>query len=226
MYNMDDFETLYDTGASSGANVQRPHRKTGTDVHVKAVSIAGRIGSRTRENKHYSSVFVEKYIYSLHDKKYRSLKPSTSYFSSVGCGRAGTYNYEFAYKPEVPSVREPMSQVDHNVYTGGTNNVMMLFDAEHAINASDVNKLSHGGVKSIPVSTHIDPAVSDVVPLDGPDSMTLDRTRGLSYQFKYTDPSGLALMAKENFMSAMAGKVTNPYSTARPATAIVGNQAV
>jgi hypothetical protein len=220
---MDDFETLYDTRSSGHAHTRKQSRKVGVVANATRVSVAGRIGNRTKNNKHYSSTFVEKDVYKLEDPKYRSLKQKQSYYTSVGCGRAGTYNEEFEYKPGVPHTATVKSEVDPHAYTGDMEDTMMLLDAEHALNAEKVNKLSHGGIRSIPRATHTDPVVSDVVPLVGPDAMSLNRMRGLSYQFNYTDPSGLVLMAKENFMSAMAGKITNPNSTARPATTIVGN---
>ena len=219
---MDNFETLYDTYASKNTKVYKSQRKKSVLFRVPEVSAAGRIGSRTNKNKHYTSSLVEKDVYALKDKKYRTLNLPVSYYMSVGCGRNGTYNEEFEYKPGVPATSNIVSQVQSQVY-GHRENTMMLLDAEHALNASNVNKLSHGGIKSIPVDTHVDPAVSDVVAMEGPDSISLNRMRGLRYQFNYTNPAGLSLLAQENFMAAMAGKITNPYSTARPATTIVGN---
>jgi hypothetical protein len=193
---MDNFETLYDTRSSGHAHNRQQKRKVGVVAHVKVESVAGRIGKRTKENPHYASAFIEKDVYRLIDPKYRSLRQKKSYYTSVGCGRAGTYNEVFKYKPGVPDVSKHKSQVDPHVYTGEMEKTVMLLDPEHAINAEKVNELSHGGVKSIPQTTHIDPAVSDGVPMEGPDTMSLNRMRGLSYQFNYTDPSGLALMAK------------------------------
>lgn len=216
MYN---FESLYETGSGPTSVIHPPSAVKGVDVRVEPVSVTGRIGSRTRHNRYYSDEQVEADEYSLKDKKYRSLWPGRSYFTQVGNGRNGTYTEQFPYKPQIPrtSNADPVEVHVSPRMSTQIDDVMILSDAKHAFNAAEVNTLSHGGVRDIEYKSGVDPAVTPTVPTDGPDTVDLGRMRGLNYQFHYTDPSNMHRIARQNFMSAMADKVVDPYHTARPA---------
>ena len=202
-----NFEELFGDPLS----VRQPRRVTRVDVHVDAESVAGRIGSRTSANKYYRGHHMEKDVYTLKDKKFRSLSLPARHFRMTGAGRNGTYTEQFAYKPRVPVKTLRRAYVKQEV-SAKANDVMMLLDAEHALNAARVDNLSHGGVREIAPDDGFDPAVTDVAAQDGADFNEFDRMRGMSYQFNYSDPANMALVAKQNFMLALSGHSTTPVN--------------
>ena len=80
------------------------------------------------------------------------------------------------------------------------------------MNAAHVDNLMQGGVRDIAPDDGFDPAVTNVAAQDGADFNEFDRMRGMSYQFNYSDPANMAMVAKQNFMQALAGHTTRPVA--------------
>ncbi len=220
---MQDFEDLQEASANESTlhGWGYPHVSPGVDVHVTPESHTGRVSHRTSTNRHYADVHTERDFYTLKDKKYRSLWLPTKTIKAAGAGRDGTYVDMWKYAPSIPVItrREPRH------YQVGKSNVqndtMTLLDPEHALNASKVDLLSHGGIRDIESLGPTNGAVDNVVPSTGPDAKDLDEMRGLGYQFNYSSLPHMNKRAKKNFMAAVAGLYVRQNTTARPASGVV-----
>jgi hypothetical protein len=223
---MHDFEYLQETTSNQPtADVRFPGVVHGVDAHVAPYSLTGLIGERTENNKYYSDATVQSDVFKLKDHKYRSLWVDEGITRASRAGRDGTYVDMWEYAPGIPAISTPQDRY-YDVQTSNTmNDTEMLLDAEHALNAAKHVKLSHGGVRDIPPAARVSPAVDNVVPSVGPDTTDLDSLRGLSYQYNYKDMSSLRLIARENFMKAVAGLRTERDTTARPTTSAVSQPA-
>jgi hypothetical protein len=220
---MYDFEDLQETpqNASLGYDWSVPRPPGGGHRAAYDVPVTGVIGDRTRSNKHYRDVHVECDVYSLKDPKYRSLWLSRGMIQAAHAGKNGTYVDMWTYDPYVPNISTNEARHRAHMTSSQLGDTMMLLDPEHALNAANVEKLSHGGIRDIPSVPVYSKSVDNVVPEVGPDATDLDTWRGLRYQFNYSKSDQLKHMARENFMKAIAGLSTERDTTARPASGVV-----
>lgn len=214
-------ETETNTSISQWRSAVYPTQKTRPPANEQEKSETGRISARTEHNEYYEDVHTERDIYKLKDKKFRSLWLPTNMIKPAAAGKNGTYDYMFKYAPSIPYITtlEPR----HYTHTQSTtmNDVEMLLDAEHAINAANYEKLSHGGIREIDPVGPMNPSVDNVVAPTGPDATDLSDMRGLEFQYNYVKRSVLNPTARRNFMRSQSGLKKPRDTTARPHSRVV-----
>lgn len=200
--------------------VQTPRKgSAGPNINIKKYtdrdSVSGKIGERTDSKRRYSDVHVMKNVFSLRDPKYRTLSLQIPFIKSSHSGKDNEYTEQYPYIPVIPHSIRRLSR--HYNPSRSINDQMNLYDSEHVLGVVDPRKFSHGGIRDLNNPGIVNNEVDNVVPKQGPDSVSLNRHRGLQFQYNYKNKKNIKKVADRNFLKGVTALKSRKYTDARVA---------